>query len=331
MSRGNDGISIFRDDDDRRLFLDLLAQEIVRSGWILHEYCLMDNHYHLEIETPECTLSTGMHRFLGRYVQRFNRRHRRRGHLFQDRFKNVLVERESYGLELSRYIALNPVRAGMVARPEQWTWSSYAARAGFGPCPEWLTTGPLLSQFGADQTSQQQAYKTFVLEKVCGMDDLLNRAVAQIYLGTAAWIDRIQDVLDQADRSEAHPRAQVHPGRPELEDVVETVAKTFDTTVEAIETGHGTLERRLVAWFAFEEGLVSLRRIASFLRLTSAGGVSTLVAQCRSEITNDCQIRGLADACRNRMRRRPPPFLFPPAIPPITARRFHRAVFRSRR
>ena len=70
MSRGNDGIPIFRDDEDRELFLDLLAQEIVRSGWVLHDYCLMTTHYHLEIETPECTLSTGMHRFLGRYVER---------------------------------------------------------------------------------------------------------------------------------------------------------------------------------------------------------------------------------------------------------------------
>ena len=326
MSRGNDGIAIFRDDDDRRLFLDLLAQESIRSGWILHEYCLMGNHYHLEIETPECTLSSGMHRFLGRYVQRFNKRHGRRGHLFQDRFKSILVEKESYGLELSRYIALNPVRAGMVTRPEEWVWSSYAARVGLTACPDWLAIAPLLSQFGADRRSQQQAYRTFVLEKVAIADDLLDRAVAQIYLGTASWIDCVQEVLDQSDRSDAHPRAQVHPGRPELEDVVEAVAKTFDTTAEAIGHDHGTLERRFVAWFAFEEGLVSLRSVAKALRLTSAGGVSKLVAQCRREIAHDPEICALADACRNRMRRRPPPFLFPPVVPADTARHFHRAV-----
>jgi putative transposase len=115
-SRGNDGIPIFRDDEDRMLFLDLLAQEIVRSCWVLHESCLMTTHVHLEIEMPECPLSTGMHRLLARYAQRFNKRHGRRGHLFQEWFKNVLVE-ESYGLELSRYIALNPVKAGIVAPP----------------------------------------------------------------------------------------------------------------------------------------------------------------------------------------------------------------------
>ena len=317
MSRGNDGIPIFR--------------EITRSGWILHEYCLMTNHYHLEIETPECTLSTGMHRFLARYVQRFNRRYGRRGHLFQERFKNILVEKESYGLELSAYIVLNPVRAGMVARPEDWTWSSYRARAGLVRCPEWLTIDPLLSQFGSDRPRQQQAWRNFVLEKIEATADLLDRAVAEIYLGTTSWIDRVQAALDANERSAEHPRAQVHPGRPSLEDVMNAVASTFDTTPGAIAQTHGTLERRLVAWFAFEEGLVPLREIAKRLDLTSAGGISSLVSGCRDEIKRDCQIRALADACRSRMHRRPPPFLFPPEVPPVTARHYHRAASRSRR
>jgi putative transposase len=330
MSRGNDGIPIFRDDDDRQLFLHLLAQEIARSGWILHEYCLMTNHYHLEIETPECTLSKGMHRFLGRYVQRFNKRHGRRGHLFQERFKNILVEKESYGLELSRYIVLNPVRAAIVARPEDWMWSSYRARAGLARCPEWLTIDPLFSEFGADRQSQQQGWCNFVRERLEVTDELLDRFVGQIYLGSTPWIDRIQELLDECERSEEHPRIQVHPGRPDLEDVLAAVASTFDTTPEAIAQAHGTVERRLVAWFAFEEGLVPLQRIARRFGLTSAGGISSLVSRCRKEIAGDTEIQALADACRNQMRRRPPPFLFPPEIPPITARHYHRAATRSR-
>lgn len=331
MSRGNDGIPIFRDDEDRQLFLDLLAQEIARSGWILHEYCLMTNHYHLAIETPECTLSTGMHRLLGRYAQRFNSRHERRGHLFMERFKSILVENEAYGLVLSPYIVLNPVHAGMVARPEEWSWSSFRARAGMIKCPEWLTIDPLLSQFGADRPSQQAAWRTFVLERIDSTDNLLESAVAQKYLGTAPWIDRIQALLDEHEQSEDLPRGQVHPGRPELADVLSAVATTFDTTPEAITQSHGTLERRLVAWFAFEEGLVPLRRIARRLGLTSAGGISKLVSRCRQEITRDAEIRSLVDACRSRMRRKPPPFLFPPEVPPVTARHYHRAATRSRR
>ncbi len=331
MSRGNDGIAIFRDDLDRHLFLDLLAEEIARSRWVLHEYVLMGNHYHLEIETPECTLSTGMHRLLCRYVQRFNKRHKRRGHLFENRFKNILVEKESYGLELSRYIALNPVRACMVERPEQWKWSSYAARAGFTSAPLWLTIDPLLHQFGADRKSQQHEYRKFVDAKIGSTHELMDEATAQIYLGTASWIEGIQKLIDQQERSEEHPRAQVHPGRPDLEDVIDAVAKTFDTTAETIRASHGTLERRILAWLAFEEGMVPLRRIAVALGLTSAGGISRLVSRCREEIARDPEVRTLVEACMARMRRRPPPFILVPFKLPPTARRYHRAAPRSRR
>ena len=145
MSRGNDGIPIFHDDKDRLMFMELLGEEAVRCGWLVHDYTLMGNHFHLVIETPECTLSIGMHHLLTTYVRRFNQRHRRRGHLFGDRFKNILVQQEEYGLTLSRYIALNPVRAGLARRPEDWPWSSYAVRAGLVKGPEWLTIAPLAS------------------------------------------------------------------------------------------------------------------------------------------------------------------------------------------
>lgn len=325
MSRGNDGIPVFRDDSDRLLFLELFAEEVERSRWIVHDYSLMGNHFHLVMGTPECTLSTGMHRLLSRYAQRFNRRHGRRGHLFQERFKNVLVETEIYGLELSRYVALNAVRGGIVRRPEEWPWCSYAARAGFTKCPSWLTIEPLLNQFGADRKSQQKAYRSFVLERIGATDDLLDQAVAGIYLGTISWIDRIQSLLDDTERSDEHPRSQVHPGRPGLEDVIDAVATTFDTTIEAIQKSRATLERRMVAYFAFEEGLVTLRAIAEKLGVLSRGGISRLVVRCRREIATDPEIRAVAEACRLRMRRRPPPFLFPPQLPPLTARRYHRA------
>ncbi len=272
-----------------------------------------------------------VYHLLGQYAQRFNKRHQRRGHLFQERFKNVLVEEESYGLELSRYIALNPVRAGLVGRPEQWEWGSYAARAGFVKAPDWLTLDPLLSHFGPERASQQTEYRDFVLLKIGATDDLMERVTAAIYLGRAEWIDRVQPLLDEQERSEEHPRAQVHPGRPDLGDVVDAVAKTFDTTQESIRTERGTLERRLVAWFAFEEGLIPLRRIARELGVTSAGGISRQVSRCRRELRDDPEIRAIAEACRGRMRRRPPPFLFPPQVPPLTARRYHRAPSRSRR
>lgn len=329
MSRGNDGIPIFRDDEDRALFLELLAEEVVRARWILRDYSLLGNHFHLKIETPECTLSVGMHRLLSRYAQRFNRRHRRRGHLFQERFKNLLVENESYGLELSRYIALNAVRAGLATRPEEWQWCSYAALAGFVPRPSWLAED--LRGLGPDRITRQKEYRAFVLAGINATDDLLDRTISGMYLGTPAWIDKIQALLDESERSEEHTREQVHPGRPDLRDVLEVVAATFDTTIESIQTTRGTLERKVVAYLAFEEGLVTLRSIAEQLRLRSRSAVSNLVSRCRREIVTDPEVRSLAEACRQRMRRRPPPFSFPPQVPPLTARGYHRAGPRSGR
>jgi putative transposase len=332
MSRGNDGIPIFRDEKDRVTFLELLGQEAARCGWLVHDYALMGNHYHLVIETPECTLSIGMHRLLTKYAGRFNRRYKRRGHLFGDRFKNVLVQQEEYGLTLSRYIALNPVRAGLVERPEEWRWSSYAARAGLADAPAWLTIGPLASLFGDDAATQQGAYREFVLSAIGAEDDPLAAAVAGIYLGTKSWIDGVQKVIDGEERSEEHPRPQVHPGRPTLDDVIEAVASTFDTTPEMIKSERGTLARRMVAWFAFEEAMVPLRKIAKELGVRSAGGMSSLVARFRAQLANDATVRELTAACRARMRRRPPPsFVFPPEFPPPTMRGYHRKPSVSRR
>jgi putative transposase len=219
MSRGNDGILVFRDDLDRERFLALLAEEIVRSRWTLHDYCLMSNHYHLSISTVECTLSTGMHRLLARYAQYFNRRHRRRGHLFQERFKSVLVEEDTHGVVLSRYIALNPVKAGICERPEAWKWSSYGARAGLAPVPGWLSVDPLATQFGAEPPAQQRAYREFVLAGIGLADHAVELPIAGLFIGTTEWIDRVQRIIDRDEQSEEYRRAQVHPGRPDLHGV----------------------------------------------------------------------------------------------------------------
>ena len=151
-SRGIDGRDIFRTDQDRLFFLEWLGRVVGRFGWVLHAYTLMTNHFHLMIETPDGGLSRGMQQLLTNYSQMFNatsdgnalsrsgKKRRRRGALFEGRFKSHLVEKEAYLLELARYIVLNPVRAGMVERPEEYQWSSYRAMVGLETAPEWLTT-----------------------------------------------------------------------------------------------------------------------------------------------------------------------------------------------
>jgi putative transposase len=137
-ARGNERRAIVRDDQDRQRWLTVLGQVVHLYRWTLHAYVLMDNHYHLLVETPEPTLSRGMRQLNGLYGQAFNRRHGRVGHLFKGRFKAIVVKKEAYLLTLCRYVVCNPVRAGSVKHAREWRWSSYRATAGLRAAPEWL-------------------------------------------------------------------------------------------------------------------------------------------------------------------------------------------------
>jgi REP element-mobilizing transposase RayT len=148
-ARGDRRESIYEDDADREEFLRLLGDVVGLFNWRCHAWCLMTNHYHLVVETPDANLSKGMRQLNGVFTQWSNRRHRRSGHLFQGRFKAVLVDADSYLLELTRYVVLNPVRAHRVNRAGDWPWSSYRATTGDAEAPAWLETDGLLAQFGS--------------------------------------------------------------------------------------------------------------------------------------------------------------------------------------
>jgi putative transposase len=163
-ARGNRRQEIYVDDADFEFFLLLLARVAERFGWQVHSYCLMRNHYHLLIETPEPNLSAGMHRLNFLYAQWFNWRHGVDGHLFQGRFYSRLVTSDPHLLELSRYIVLNPVRAGLCSDPSEWRWSSYRACTGSAPPPRFLARQWLLGVFGTTEPAAQEAFAAFVAQ-----------------------------------------------------------------------------------------------------------------------------------------------------------------------
>tara|TARA_Y200000002_G_C22480933_1_gene578715 strand:+ start:109 stop:639 length:531 start_codon:yes stop_codon:yes gene_type:complete len=147
-SRGDRRENIYESDADRQAFLSTLWDVCERFNWICHAWCLMSNHYHLVIETPEANLSKGMRQLNGVYTQRFNRQHSKVGHLFQGRFKGILVQKDSYLVELLRYVVLNPVRAKMVVDVSDWPWSSYHVMVGKSTSPRCMNRAWLLSNFG---------------------------------------------------------------------------------------------------------------------------------------------------------------------------------------
>ena len=157
-SRGDRREDIYLNDADRQRWLDLLGEVCVRHNWLCHAYCLMDNHFHIVIKTVDGNLGAGMRQLNGVYTQWHNRTHGRVGHVFQGRFKAIIVQREAYLLELARYVVLNPVRAGVCAMPDQWRWSSYLAMVGQTNRPNWLHTEWLLSQFGNQYAKAVAAY-----------------------------------------------------------------------------------------------------------------------------------------------------------------------------
>ena len=189
MARGNAREAIYFDDEDRQAFLDSLVRACDRFDWALWAYCLMDDHYHLLVETRRATLSRGMREVNGVYTQGFNRRHHRVGHVLQGRFKALLVDRDSYLLEVSRYIVLNPVCAGLCDSAADWPWSSYSAVMGKAVALPPLQVDATLALFDTQTGPARRAYARFVA-KGGGAFEPEASASGQVFLGDEAFITR---------------------------------------------------------------------------------------------------------------------------------------------
>jgi len=214
-SRGNARQAIFIDDEDRGGFLDVLSMVVERFQWLCHTYCLMGNHYHLLIETPNANLSKGMRELNGVYTQGFNQRYRRVGHLYQGRYKAIIVEKDHHLLSLCRYVVLNPVGVGLVKSPEQWRWSSYRAMIGLAKRPSLLTIDWVLSQFGGRKRVAMEKYRRFVVEGI-GKESPWETLKGQIFYGTEGFIKQLGGLLDEKESIKEVPRAQRYVARPPL-------------------------------------------------------------------------------------------------------------------
>jgi len=162
-SRGNRRANIFVDDRDHLIWYDIAAETVERFGIVVHSFCHMPNHYHLLVGTPGANLSESIQHLNGQYARRFNKRHKLSGHVLQGRFHAILIESQTHLLALTRYIALNPVRAQLVPEPDHWRWSSHAATCAQSFAPSWMCDDWLLSQFsGLNRQEKVAAYRRFV-------------------------------------------------------------------------------------------------------------------------------------------------------------------------
>ena len=214
-SRGNAREAIYYGEKDKIRFLQFLAKVVKQYGWFCHAYCLMTNHYHLLVETPQPNLSRGMKRLNSQYSLIFNKRHRRVGHVLQGRYRSIVVEKHSYLLELSRYIVLNPVKAHMVESPEEWIWSSYRGTAGIiEPAPP-LTVDWILSQFSSRKRTARKMYQEFVRQGYECSSPWENLE-GDMFLGEPGFAQGVRQMLEERSTAVAVPKRQRSAGRPSL-------------------------------------------------------------------------------------------------------------------
>jgi len=247
-SRGNGREDIYLSDADREIFLKVLSHVVERFGWVCHAWCLMTNHYHLMIETPKGNLSKGMRQLNGVYTQRFNRSHGRVGHVFQGRYKAILIEKEAHLLELCRYIVRNPVAAGMVKLPEDWPWSSYQSTAGLEHVPDFGYIDWILEQFSGSNVRYQE-YIDQALEK----DAPLQPAKGSHVLGSKVFRQNTQKKINANSET---PRLQRHIARLSLKEMKTNTLDRGEWMANAYKL-HGYTMREIADYAGVHYSLVS--------------------------------------------------------------------------
>ncbi|MCL6270758.1 transposase [Sansalvadorimonas sp. 2012CJ34-2] len=254
-SRGNERKATFLEDSDFSLFLEVLGEVCEQCNWVIHSWCLMTNHYHLVVETPDANLSAGMRQLNGIYTIRFNHQYGRVGHLFQGRYKGILVDKSAYLLELSRYVVLNPVRARMVSHPGLWPWSSYNSTLGLKPSPSWLATDAMLLQFSHEREQACLRFQQFVAEGVG--KPLWNHLRQQVFLGDERFVEQQLTLAEKtgAKLSQVPHRQKRNPARP-LSCYQDEAASRNDAICNAWQSGGYTMQA-IADYFGVHSSTVS--------------------------------------------------------------------------
>lgn len=259
-SRGNEQKDVFKSRRDRDKFFGYLESASERYGAVIHAYCLMNNHYHLLLETPEGNLSQIMRHINGAYTTYFNVKRKRAGHLFQGRYKAILVEADAYGLELSRYIHLNPVRAKAVAKPEEYEWSSYRYYIGLAKAPSWLKTDFILGLISGKDVEKK--YREFVDDATKEENGSpLKEAIASTILGSPEFVrEKSHEHLGEKHSDRDMPAVR-RLARPTIDEIISTVTKQIEDE---------SLTRKVSIYFCHRYSGARLREIGERFRMSDA-------------------------------------------------------------
>jgi putative transposase len=291
FSRGNRKQLIFFSDEDRCFFINCLRKACEKCSVVVHAYCLMPNHFHLVLETPMGNLSRMMHFLITSFTVYFNKKHERHGHLFQGRFRSVLVDAVGYAKELSRYIHLNPVRSGIVERPEQYAWSSYEYYRGKTNPEPWLETSLVLRLFDENLAAARGAYVEFVARGT-GEKSVapISESIRYGILGSEEFIARIRkeflsNELDKHDRE--RPQLRKLMNRPDLSYVLAISEKALGP--------RNKLLVPIAIYLSQKSGAYKLREIGEFHSLSISGVANACKRARAAMLENAALIRAVKD------------------------------------
>ena len=236
INRGNHGEDIFETPRDYKKFLEYLGKAAERFAIIVHAYCLMPNHYHLLLQTPEANLSAAIQWINVSYAGYYNRKHQRSGHLFQGRFKAFLIDADEYLLPLSRYIHLNPIRAKIATNPAKYAWSSYPAIVGKAKIPEFLRTDYFLAYFGEKTAEAIRSCRAFVEgADLQSLKSPSEQAVGGLILGNGEFVNRVKKEFLSAKEGEKEiPQLRELRPRASLERIIQAVCDEYGCREEQI-------------------------------------------------------------------------------------------------
>lgn len=283
MNRGLERRQVFTDSSEYREFLGLLAYVHQRYQLKVHSYCLMPNHYHLYVETPEGNLSKVMKHIDGVYTQKFNRKHARNGSLFQGRYKAILVEKESYSLEISRYIHLNPVKAKLAEKTEEWEWSSYGIFIGKKKKETYVETDWILSQFSQKREESRRLYRQFTLNGIENHWDPYQEIRGKSLLGGEGFIEWIGEQFLSERKEEEIPDIRV---------LRERSAEELLKQVERLTKEVG-LRKKLSIYALHEKSGLNLKEIGELMGGMGYKGVYQTVYRLKAMAREDQKIAHL--------------------------------------
>lgn len=293
-ARGNEKKDIFKSQKDREKFLSYLESATERYGAVIHVYCLMNNHYHLMLETPQGNLSQIMKHINSSYTTYYNVKRKRAGHLLQGRYKAIIVDADEYATELSRYIHLNPVRAGIVENPEEYRWTSYRSYSGDVAAPAWLRMEFILGYFGNNKETAQKKYRQFVRDLI-GREysSPLSETVASTILGNTEFVSGIQDrhLSDKkADRD--LPALRKLSGKQLPADILKAVRKAFPADDRQA--------TKAAIYLCHRYSGAKLKEIGELFKL-SESGVTQASKRFRQVLDDDKTLKGMLQAIGNSL------------------------------